>query len=258
MMRPPYIILLVCFTLVAPYNMAKGIEKEQAAALMKLAEADYAEGNYSGALAIYDSLNTVFSGTTLLYNIGNCHFKLGDIPHAILFFERALRLSPGDEDVLANLRLAREQIVDRISEPEAFSLGSAWSRFRAGGDPDQWACRALWTVMATFVFLAIGLLFRKQLFKRLLLSLSGVACLASIVVISFAAYRNAEINDDSEAIILTPKVDVRSEPRDGTTVLFILHKGTKVEVLQDVNGWIEVSLPNRTVGWMPSASLERI
>ena len=63
---------------------------------------------------------------------------------------------------------------------------------------------------------------------------------------------------DSEAIIMTAKVDVRSEPRDGSTVLFVLHKGTKVRILQQENAWSEVRLANGSVGWMPPASLERI
>ncbi|MBK7297415.1 MAG: SH3 domain-containing protein [Flavobacteriales bacterium] len=66
------------------------------------------------------------------------------------------------------------------------------------------------------------------------------------------------MDDNSQAIILTPKVDVRSEPREGSTVLFVLHKGTKVDILQETNSWFEVSLPNGTVGWMPPATLERI
>jgi SH3-like domain-containing protein len=67
-----------------------------------------------------------------------------------------------------------------------------------------------------------------------------------------------EATDNSQAIILTPKVDVRSEPRESATTLFVLHEGTKVMVLQDRNGWSEVRLPNGSVGWMPPATLVRI
>ncbi|HQV53280.1 MAG: tetratricopeptide repeat protein [Flavobacteriales bacterium] len=258
MMRLFHFVSLLAIACLIPFSNANGIGQDHANTLMKLAEENYAEGNYTEALAIYDSLNVEYSGTTLLYNIGNCHFKLGDVPRAILFFERALRLAPGDEDVLSNLRLAREQIVDRVNAPEAFSLGSAWSRFRAGGDPDQWARYALWSVLAIFVCLACALYFKQRMLRRLLFALSTVAVITSIIVISFASYRYLEIDDNSQAIILTPKVDVRSEPREGSTVLFVLHKGTKVDILQETNSWFEVSLPNGTVGWMPPATLERI
>lgn len=258
MMRLIYFVSLLTLAWLAPISTAKGIDLDQANTLMKLAEDNYTEGNYTEALAIYDSLNVEFSGTTLIYNIGNCYFKLGDVPHAILFFERALRLAPGDEDVLSNLRLAREQIVDRVNAPEAFSLGSGWSRFRAGADPDQWARYALWSVLAIFVCLAGALYIKHRMIRRLLFALSAVALIASITMISFAAYRHMEISDTSQAIILSPKVDVRSEPREGSTILFVLHKGTKVDMLQQRNGWTEVSLPNGTVGWMPPATLEQI
>jgi SH3-like domain-containing protein len=74
----------------------------------------------------------------------------------------------------------------------------------------------------------------------------------------FAWFRYHEVTDDSEAIIMTAKVDVRSEPSDAGTVLFVLHKGTKVKVLNQDNAWSEVRLANGSVGWMPPASLERI
>ncbi|MFZ1330945.1 MAG: tetratricopeptide repeat protein [Flavobacteriales bacterium] len=258
MMRLFHFVNLLAIVCLVPYSNAKGIDMDNANTLMKLAEENYAEGNYTEALAIYDSLNVEFSGVTLLYNMGNCHFKLGDIPRAILFFERALRLAPGDEDVLANLRLAREQIVDRVNAPEAFSLGSTWSRFRAGGDPDQWARCTLWSVLAIFVCLACALYFKPRFLRRLLFAFTTVSVITSIIAISFASYRYLEISDNSQAIILTPKVDVRSEPREGSTVLFVLHKGTKVDIVQETKGWSEVSLPNGTVGWMPPATLERI
>jgi hypothetical protein len=47
---------------------------------------------------------------------------------------------------------------------------------------------------------------------------------------------------------MAPKVDVRSEPREFVTVLFVLHKGTKVTVLQQSNDWSEVKLSQRQRG----------
>lgn len=218
----------------------------------------YAAGDYQLALQLFDSVRTDYTSPALLLDIGNCYFKLGDVPQAILSYERGLRLAPGDDDIQANLDLAREQVKDRVNELPAFALGSSWGRVRGGSDVDQWARRSLWIGAAFFVLLAAGLTRRERWLKRTLLGASGVAFVALVVAIAFAGARHAELTDDSEAIILAPKVDVMSEPRAGTTVLFVLHKGTKVTVLQEQNAWYEVKLSNGSVGWMPPASLERI
>ncbi|MGV3637538.1 MAG: SH3 domain-containing protein [Flavobacteriales bacterium] len=218
----------------------------------------YASGETASALAFFDSANTAFSSPALLYNIGNCHFKLNDVPHAILFYERALRLAPGDADVRTNLELARQKVVDRISELPTFSLGSTWARIRGGRDADEWSRRALWACLSFFLCLAIAVAMRSRSLRRALFGLSAVLFLGTALSIAFAAFRHEELTDDSEAIIMSSKVDVRSEPRDGSTVLFVLHKGTKVTILQQENTWSEVQLANGSVGWMPPSSLERI
>lgn len=218
----------------------------------------YAVGDHATALALFDSANTAFSSPALLYNIGNCHFKLNDIPHAILFYERAMRLAPGDADVQTNLELARQNVVDRVDELPRFSLGSTWGRIRGGKDADHWARRSLWASLSFFVVLAIAASMRRRNVRRVLFVLCGVFFIGTILSVTFASFRHNELTDDSEAIIMTAKVDVRSEPRDGSTVLFVLHKGTKVKILQQENAWSEVRLANGSVGWMPPASLERI
>lgn len=218
----------------------------------------YAAGDPAAALALFDSAYSAYTSPALLFNIGNCHFKLNDIPRAILFYERAQRLAPGDADVRTNLELARQNVVDRVNELPRFSLGSTWSRIRGGRDADQWARRSLWASLLLFTMLAVAISVNQRTIRRILLTLSGVLFLGTALSIAFAAFRNRELTDDREAIIMTPKVDVRSEPRDGSTVLFVLHKGTKVTIIQQDNAWSEVQLANGSVGWMPPATMERI
>ena len=70
-----------------------------------------------------------------------------------------------------------------------------------------------------------------------------------------AAYRVKEVEQHAEAIILTPSVEVRGEPREGSTRLFILHQGTKLDVLEEQGDWREVRLSSGAVGWLPKAAI---
>ena len=49
-----------------------------------------------------------YESPALYYNLGNCYFKLHNLPAAILSYERARRLAPRDEDIAYNLRLLGE------------------------------------------------------------------------------------------------------------------------------------------------------
>ncbi len=237
---------------------ASAMSRVEADSLIAQGSRVYASGDHAAALALFDSANVAFTSPSLLYNIGNCYFKLNDVPHAILFYERALRLAPGDADVRTNLELARQNVVDRVNELPAFTLGSTWGKLRGGRDADQWARRSLWACLLLFAVLGSAVVTRHRTARRALYGLAGLLLLGTVLSISFAAFRDRELTDDSAAIIMTAKVDVRSEPRANATVLFVLHKGTKISILQQENGWSEVQLVNGSVGWMPPASLERI
>lgn len=234
------------------------LSRLDADSLVAQASRAYAGGDHARALLLFDSVNTAFTSPALLYNIGNCHFKLNDIPHAILYYERALRLAPGDADVRTNLELARQNVVDRVNEMPTFTLGSTWGKLRGGRDPDQWARRSIWACLLLFATLAAAVLATQRTLRRVLFGVSGILFLGTLLAVSFAAFRDRELADGSAAIIMSAKVDVRSEPQENGTVLFVLHKGTKVTILQQENGWNEVQLANGSVGWMPPASLERI
>ncbi|HEY0976535.1 MAG TPA: SH3 domain-containing protein [Flavobacteriales bacterium] len=225
--------------------------------LARGAQEAYAAGEYAQALDLYDSLAQERTSASLLFNIGNCHSKLNDVPRAILYYERALRLSPGAEDIQANLDLARSKTIDRVNELPAFTLGSAWDRLRGGKDVDQWARRSLWLVLISCA-LGTAALFVRGRAARVVGGLALLGGLATLTCIGLAAYRVSEANDRSEAIIMAPKVDVVSEPRSTATKLFVIHAGTKLRVLQEQDGWYEVKLASGSVGWAPPGSLERI
>lgn len=251
--------LLLSLMLCAWVNMqASTLSRSDADALELRAQEAYAIGDHANALQLFDSIATTHSSVDLFYNIGNCHFKLGDVPRSILNYERALRLDPGAQDVQANLDMARAQVVDRIDKLPGFALGATWGKLRGGSDVDQWARWAMWGCVAMFLAFGLGALVQFRWLRSLALGLGAGLLLFTLVSLAFAAWRSGEIRDTSEAIILAAKVDARSEPRDGGPVLFVLHKGTKVTLIQTQDAWHEVALPNGNIGWMPAKSMERI
>lgn len=226
--------------------------------LLQQAHEAYAQADYKQALALYDSVNATHTSAGLLYNIGNCHSKLGYMPHAILYYERALRLAPGTEDIQANLDLERANMVDRVNLMPAFTLGTAWDRLQGGKDVDHWARRSLWACALMAAAAGAALLLRQRLAKRMLAGLAAVALAFTVVAATLAAYRVQEAESRSEAIIMAPTVEILGEPRKGSTRLFILHQGTKLSLLGEQGEWQEVRLASGSVGWLPKSAIEVI
>ncbi len=244
--------------LIALGGITRAMEKNTAEVLVVEARQAYAAGEHQEALLLFDSVRTAYTSAGLLHNIANCHFKLDNIPQAILFYERALRLAPGADDIRMNLELARSFVVDRVNEMPRFSFESTLRDMLGGGDIDQWARRAIWIWIIALGLFAGAWAARNGLQRRILISLGTLALIGTFASVSLAYLRYADLNDDSEAIILSPALEVRSEPHNGGAILFVLHKGTKVTILDQVDDHLEVSLLNGSVGWVPSSALERI
>src|SRR5437868_11233028 len=74
------------------------------------ANSEYAAGNFKEAISDYNTL--VQSGewsANLFYNLGNAYYRAGDYGHAILNYERALRIDWQHPEAQANLRIARDE-----------------------------------------------------------------------------------------------------------------------------------------------------
>lgn len=235
-----------------------GMERSLADALLEQAQNAYSQGDHELALSLYDSVNTAYTSGALLFNIGNCHFKLNDVPRAILYYERALKHSPGAEDVEANLELARQQIMDKVSEIPPSPISQAMDRIMSGSHIDQWASRAIWIWVVTVSIFCVALLVRSTIWKRSLIGISIACAVLTVIAVLLASFRASYYQKDTEAIILAPRTDVRSEPRDDSTILFVLHKGTKVSILQEEHDRVEIRLQNGNIGWIPLGALERI
>lgn len=221
-------------------------------------EQAYAAGDHRTALSSYTAALAYGRSAALLFNIGNCHYKLGDAALAILHYERALKLAPGDEDIQANLELARSRTKDRVSELPTSQVMQRWYRFAGGTDSDQWARRSIILTVLLFVVLAALLFIRRQPWRNGVRISAGVLAGLMMIALFMAYVRHRSINSHDEAIIMAPRVEVKSEPSDRGTVLFVIHRGTKVHVLQAQQGRLEVRLANGSQGWLQEDQLERI
>ena len=219
----------------------------------------YTSGKYQEALEIWLSIyNSGFMSANLNYNIGNAFFKINDIPHAILFYERALLLKPADEDINYNLQVARTFVVDKFTEvPELFIV--TWFNFislLAGSN--TWAVISIISFVLFLVLLSVYLFSSAHRLKVITFWCAVLLFIISGSSLSFSLRNKRLVTNSGKAIIVSPQVNGKSSPDISGTDLFLIHEGTKVTVTDSVGNWYEIRLPDGNKGWVTSNSLEKI
>ena len=225
------------------------------------AEADsaYVRGQYQQAIALYEDLLKQGASADLYYNLGNAYYRTENIPEAVLNYERALLLSPGDRDIRFNLQIARSKTFDKIV-PESEMFFVTWYRALVNMmSVDGWARTALAALALTIILLLVYL-FSERLWMRKAGFFGGVALLLLFVVANiFAWQQKQDLLNRKGAIIFAPAVTVKSTPAANGTDLFILHEGTKVEITDgSMKEWKEIRITDGKEGWIESKHIRVI
>ena len=223
------------------------------------ADSSYVSEDYLQAIAQYEELLKASPNAAVYYNLGNAYYRMDNITRAILSYERALLLSPGDADIRFNLQLARSKTVDKIV-PQSEFFAVTWFRSLVNLlSVDGWAYASL-VCLAVAIILALVYLFSTPVWLRKVGFFGGVLMLAFFLLANVFAFNQQQIiNHRDGAIIIQSAVAVKSTPAPNGTDLFILHEGTKVTITDDtVEGWCEVMVPDGKQGWVETAQVEVI
>lgn len=222
------------------------------------ADSAYVHGEFQKAIDYYEALLVKGVSDEIYYNLGNSYFKIDNLGKAILNYERALLLNPGNNDIQANLIISRSKTVDKVEPlPELFFI--SWTKALMNqASADGWA---KWAISFFILFLVCSFLyvFSKQiLIKKISFSLGILFILFTIGTHAFGRQQKKVLLSRDTAIVMTPSVTIRSTPSESGTALFILHEGRKVGIKDSVGEWKEITLEDGKVGWINSADLEVI
>ena len=223
------------------------------------ADKSYSEGQYQQAVEQYEELLKQGVSADVYYNLGNAYYRIDDITHAILNYERALRLSPADDDVKFNLQLARSKTIDKLT-PESEMFFVTWYRSIVNlMSVDAWAWLAL-VSLAVAIVLALIYLFASPLWMRKTGFFGGLLMLFLFIICNlFAWQQRRTIDRHEDAIVMQSPCNVKSTPDASGKDLFILHEGTKVTVTDNVmKDWKEIRLPDGRKGWVANTLIEII
>lgn len=223
------------------------------------ADSAYARQQYQQAIKDYEELLHDGVSAELYYNLGNAYYRTDNITRAVLNYERALLLSPGDGDIRFNLQMARSKTIDKIT-PESEMFFVTWYHALVNiMSVDGWARTAL-VSFALAIVLALAYLFSARIWVRKVGFFGGLAFIAVFILANLFAYQQRqELVNRTGAIIISSAVPVKSTPSKSGTDLFILHEGTKVEITDGImRGWKEIRVADGKEGWIETSKIEII
>ena len=225
------------------------------------AEADsaYVQERYQQAAKDYEALLKQGVSADLYYNLGNCYYRMDQMTQAVLNYERALLLSPGDKDIRFNLQMARSKTIDKIT-PESEMFFVTWYRSLVNVmSVDGWARTALVALIVAIV-LALFYLFSDRIWLRKIGFFGGIIALLLFLIGNlFAWQQKSNLTQRTGAIIIKSAVNVKSTPSKNGTDLYILHEGTKVTVTDSsMREWRKIRVADGKEGWLEVSEIEVI
>lgn len=208
----------------------------------------YKNKSYDSAALCYDEALALEVNSVLLYNRGNCAYRLGKLGEAILLYERSLLRAPDNSDVVKSLAFVETQIVDKKIEEELglFQRTLSFVQNIVPLPVQFWLLFLLSLLIAVMLYFV---LFRRGNRRVMYIYICGIILFVYLLLGSSVLVKVIQSEENSYAIILTKSSDAVNEPL-GKTVIFSAHEGTKVAIIKNGGEWIQVALNNGSTGWM--------
>lgn len=211
----------------------------------------YEEGKYEAAVKQYSRIVDE-ENAPLYYNIGNSYYKLGQKGKAILFYKKALKLNPQDQELQYNLRLVQAQLKDKIIPVKENRFTQTYWRVINRWSQSTWL-KFFFILYFLLFFLAVTTLFIRSFRKPLLRTLITTACFALLVSLCLGGKILKEAIP--RAIILSLEVQARYGPSEKDVIAFTLHEGTECEILNTESTWAQIRLADDKIAWLPIKDL---
>jgi tetratricopeptide (TPR) repeat protein len=221
----------------------------------------YAQNKFKEAKELYLGIVAKkFTSAELYFNLGNCLYKLDSLEGAILYYERAKKLKPNDEDISLNLQIANGKIVDKIEPVPQLFIATFWIEFITFFATYIWAIISIAFSFISVLFFFLYYFSTNSLQKRIYF-FSGIIFLWVMLfslIVTNSSHNYFSAKDNSKGVIYEDVVNIKSAPNENSISLFTLHIGTTVHIKEVDGVWLKVKIDNGNEGWIKASSLRNI
>jgi len=218
---------------------------------------EYKQEKYNEAIKTYDQIeNLGVISSELYYNLGNCYYKLNKVAPSIYNYEKALLLNPLNEDAQNNLVFARRLTIDNIEELPKSVFQKIDESFVKKLSYNEWAIISVsLSIIGAVLFLLFYFSYTPSK-KRLFFVTSILSFLLLIASSVFAIKEHSYSKANLQAIIFIQQTEIKNAPTSNSEVVFTLHEGTKVDVLDTVDNWKKIRIADGKIGWVISDEIK--
>ena len=210
----------------------------------------YAEGKYDEAVSYYKGvLEQKGYSASLLYNIANAYYQKEDVGQAILNYERALYLDPGNADIQANLGLARRNS-GLVSTP-----APGWQRFFDLLNLNRW------TILASGAFGVFSLLYLLRGISPGILKGTSSKALTAVCLLCFMAGGTGAVmqyKNISRGVVIKDNAHLLVSPFDSASSSSSIKDGKIVRLSKTYRGYLLVEGVNGKSGWIKRNAVELV
>ena len=223
------------------------------------ADAEYQKGNYQQAIKDYEELLRGGVSADVYYNLGNAYFRTDNVTKAVLAYERAHLLAPGDKDINFNLQFARSKTIDKITPVSEMFFVTWYKSLVSCMSVDSWAKSGIAAVVVALL-LVLVYLFAPSVGLRKVGFFGGILFFGLFLLCNLFAYQQKQtLVNRTGAIVVSPAVNVKKTPAKSSTDEFVIHEGTKVDITdKTMEGWRGIHLADGRDGWVETNQIEEI
>ncbi len=251
------LITLLTLMLIAVTALASGID------YIEQGNKAYEQKQHKKAVEMYERALRDGESSPLRYNLGNAYYRLNDRAHAILNYERALKLDPGNSDARYNLNFVNEKSkINETSGSNYFTnLLSGWVGHLSS---NTWAIIAITLFILMLAGIACYRIARSVALQKTGFFGAIVLGILALLALASSLYVYHHTTKTTYAIVMTDKAPANKSPREGEKEEFNLPSGTKVEVVDSLDNknqqgvWYMIVTSSDKTGWMKKANLEKI
>ena len=223
------------------------------------ADTEYQKGNYQQAICDYEEILKNGESAEIYFNLGNAYYRTDNITKAVLNYERARLLSPGDDDINFNLQFARSKTIDKIT-PESEMFFVTWYKSLVNfTSVDNWAKTGILCIVMALL-LVLLYLFGPQLMLRKIGFFGGLAFFVIFLLSNLFAFQQKQALDNrTGAIIISPSVNIKKTPAKNSADQFVLHEGTRMDIIdKGMTDWRCIRVGDGREGWIETKAIEEI
>ena len=239
----------------------------------------YESGDYSGAIEAYQQVVAVgVVDVSLYYNLGNAYYKTNDLGNAVLYYERAARLSPRSSDARENLALVRTQLKDKqfVVRQNPIVQGVIWFHNNLRTGEMLWFASLCYFLLCLLVVLFVmrdtrvvsaahrklsilspGRLLGMTFTQEMVMAMVVATILLTTTGLSSYFKLQEELNP-RDAVVVVREIPVFGSPTEDATLQFKIHEGTMVTAGEARRGWIRIQLPGGLSGWIAARSIRKV